>query len=228
MAMVNGVMRMTKLSAILTTVMCTVLAIHLTVAHETSSDTPYHEFPRQELTIEDFPATGYILDIGGGGEGVIGQMKPDQVVAIDINEQELIDAPGDPLKIVMDATDLKFLDNSFDTATCFFTLMYMNEQSQEQTFREVHRVLAPNGRFLVWDVYITRPEITEKRIAVFPFSFTLPHGKVINTGYGVRWPVNTHDLDYYKKLAKKAGFRVVREKSWSRSFFLELESTARD
>jgi len=33
----------------------------------------------------------------------------------------LEEAPAGPLKIVMDATDLKFLDSAFDTATAFAT-----------------------------------------------------------------------------------------------------------
>jgi ubiquinone/menaquinone biosynthesis C-methylase UbiE len=84
-------------------------------------------FEMQEITVEDFSADGPILDIGGGGEGIIGRMKTTQVVAIDISREELADAPAGPLKIVMDATDLKFLDGSFATATSFYTLMYIPE-----------------------------------------------------------------------------------------------------
>jgi hypothetical protein len=31
-------------------------------------------FDQQTVEIDDFPAEGFILDIGGGGEGVIGTM----------------------------------------------------------------------------------------------------------------------------------------------------------
>src|SRR5579864_4997675 len=86
-----------------------------------AADAPkMHVFDRQDFTVADFQASGYILDIGGGGEGIIGLMKPSQVIAIDLSKQELEDAPAGPLKIIMDATDLKFLDTSFDTATAFF------------------------------------------------------------------------------------------------------------
>ncbi len=37
---------------------------------------------------------GKILDIGGGGEGVIGRLYTSQVVAIDNNQAELDEAPG--------------------------------------------------------------------------------------------------------------------------------------
>ena len=71
--------------------------------------------PRQESTIPNFDATGWILDIGGGCRGTIGRVKPDQVVAIDISERELKEAPNTFLKIVMDATDLKFMDGARST-----------------------------------------------------------------------------------------------------------------
>ena len=36
----------------------------------------------QTVVLDDFPADGWILDIGGGGEAVIGQLKRTQVIAI--------------------------------------------------------------------------------------------------------------------------------------------------
>jgi len=76
-------------------------------------------FDQQEVVIGDFDAEGLILDIGGG-EGVIGQLKRDQVVAIDPNKRELEEAAEGPIKIVMSADELKFLDSSFNTVTSFF------------------------------------------------------------------------------------------------------------
>lgn len=74
-------------------------------------------FEMQDIVVEDFSTDGLILDIGGGGEGIIGRMKTTRDVAIDISRGELANAPVGPLKVVMDATDLKFLDGSFPTAT---------------------------------------------------------------------------------------------------------------
>ena len=39
-------------------------------------------FEREEVVVEDFEAAGFILDIGGGGEGVIGRLKGEQLIAI--------------------------------------------------------------------------------------------------------------------------------------------------
>ncbi len=49
-------------------------------------------FEKQEVIVNDFDFPGYILDIGGGGEGVIGKLKGEQVIAIDPNKRELEEA----------------------------------------------------------------------------------------------------------------------------------------
>src|SRR5512142_2404491 len=102
-----------------------------------------------EVVLADFLAEGLILDIGGGGEGVIGQLKGKQVVAVDLSKRELEDAPGEPLlKIVMDGRDLKFLDGAFPTVTVFFTFMYIDPADHAKVLAEIRRVLKPGGRLL--------------------------------------------------------------------------------
>lgn len=82
-------------------------------------------FEREEVIVDDFDTVGLILDIGGGGRGVIGELKNQQVIAIDPSKRELEGAVDGPLKIIMDATNLQFLDETFHTATSFYTLMYI-------------------------------------------------------------------------------------------------------
>jgi SAM-dependent methyltransferase len=190
--------------------------------HKPISQDRIYQFPTLNVVVEDFPAPGLILDIGGGGEGVIGQLKHQQVVAIDLLKRELEDAPGKPLlKIVMDARDLKFLDDDFSTATVFFTFMYIAAADHEQVFKELFRVLAPGGRLLIWDVIFPKRVDEKKDVALFPLKITLP-GKEINTGYGVGWPENEQGMDHYIVLAKKAGFEVITQKENEGWFFLEL------
>ena len=187
-----------------------------------------HVFERQDFIVADFQAKGYVLDIGGGGEGIIGQMKPQQVVAIDISKRELEEAPAGPLKIVMDATELKFLDASLETATAFFSLMYMKPETQRKVFAEVFRVLAHGGRWLIWDVVIPEVIETGTRGPVFRFRFQLP-GKVVQTGYGTFWPEQPIDRDHYKQLAVEAGFQIARAEQQSGQFqtvTLELRKPA--
>lgn len=56
---------------------------------------------------------GSILDIGGGGEGIIGQIYRDKVIAIDNCRQELDEAPDCCEKMLMEATNLLFEEQSF-------------------------------------------------------------------------------------------------------------------
>jgi ubiquinone/menaquinone biosynthesis C-methylase UbiE len=183
----------------------------LTAARSAASgDQPrMHDYERQDFVVADFEASGYVLDIGGGGEGIIGQMKPKQVIAIDLSKRELEEAPPGPLKIVMDATDLKFLDASFDTVTAFFSLMYMRPEIQQKVFAAVFRVLTPGGRWLIWDASIPAAFERDTRGPIYRFRFRLP-GKVVETGYGTFWPEKPMDLDYYKRLARATGFEIAR------------------
>jgi len=135
-------------------------------------------FDRQELTIPDFPANGFILDIGGGGEGVIGQLKGNQVISVDPYKEELENAPSTNLKIIMDGRDLKFIDNSFNTAVMFYTLLYINGADHEQVFREVKRVLKHGGRLLIWDVNLPVWKDAAKEFGIFRFVFRLPHKEI--------------------------------------------------
>jgi ubiquinone/menaquinone biosynthesis C-methylase UbiE len=176
-----------------------------------------HVFARQDFVVADFQALGYILDIGGGGEGIIGQMKPTQVIAVDLSKRELEEAPPGPLKIVMDATDLKFLDASFDTVTAFFSLMYMRPEIQQRAFAEVFRVLTRGGRWIIWDAAIPRALENDTRGPAFRFRFQLP-GKVVETGYGTFWPEKPMDLDYYKRLARETGFEIARAEQQAGAF----------
>ncbi len=177
--------------------------------------------PKLEVAVPDFPAEGLILDIGGGGEGVIGQLKGRQVVAIDLLKQELEDAPGGPLlKIVMDARALGFLDGSFDTATVFFTFMYVMPADHAKVFAELHRVLRPGGRLLVWDPVFPDKAAPEKPKIMYPLHVRLP-GKEINTGYGVGIREG-QAANHFVELAKAAGFELISRKDEAGWFHLEF------
>jgi ubiquinone/menaquinone biosynthesis C-methylase UbiE len=183
-----------------------------------------HQFQEQVVELGEIATDGYILAIGGGGESVIGQLMGRQVVAIDISRRELEHAPGDALKIIMDARDLLFLDKTFDTAASFFTLMYIDGADHPRVFEEAYRVLRPGGRFLVWDASFGKPP-EGKTVGVVPLTVKLPK-KVISTGYGVRWPEEPHDLAYYKRLALAAGFKLTKESAKDQWFYLEMQKPA--
>ena len=189
--------------------------------HDEISDDRLFYFETHEIVVSDFETDGYVLDLGGGGEGIIGRLKPDQVVAIDPNERELAEAATGPLKVVMDARDLRFLDDTFSAVTSFFTLMYIPGPDHTRVFDEVFRVLAPGGPFLIWDASLPLRGDREEDFAVFPLVIKLP-SEEISTGYGARWPEQVIDLDHYLDAAQSSGFEIVAKGTSERLVKLHL------
>lgn len=146
---------------------------------------------------------GTILDIGGGGEGVIGQLYGRQVVAIDNRREELEEAPDCCPKILMDATEMTFSDASFDHITSFYTLMFMTADEQQKTLREAFRVLKPNGEVHIWDCDIAcaypEPFVVDVEVQ-------LPDRR-IKTNYGVG-KMDAQSADSIHSICKSAGFVV--------------------
>ena len=173
----------------------------------------------QTLEVSRIETGGLILDVGGGGEGIIGRLNGKQVVAIDTREGELVDTRNEALKIVMDAADLKFLPKSFDVCTAFFSLMYIPKSIHQKVFEEVFRVLKDKGRFLIWDVRI--PEnVAGYKAFIVHLKVKLPNEEV-RTGYGVKW--QTQSLEYFKEMAKLTGFKATRESSKNEIFHIEIQ-----
>jgi ubiquinone/menaquinone biosynthesis C-methylase UbiE len=174
------------------------------------------------LDISNIRIEGRILDIGGGGEGVIAQIGKEQVIAIDKKKIELEGAPdsGD-LKIIMDAKDLKFIDNTFDTVTAFFTMMYIPFSDHNIIFQEIYRVLKKDGEFLLWDVNIPERTKDSKDIYGIYLHVKTPE-KIIETGYGGYW-VRKKDIEYYKEIAKNSGFKILEQKVEDQIFFLRFQ-----
>lgn len=172
----------------------------------------------QSIKLSPIETDGLILDIGGGGEGIIGKLNGGQVIAIDISERELRDTQNDAVKVVMNATDLKFLPESFDVCSSFFSLMYIPKDRHLKVFRETYRVLKNYGRFLVWD--ITIPEKRgDYKVFVVRLKVGLPH-ETIEAGYGVKW--KPQDIEYFEELAKETEFDIVDEWSKGDVFYLEM------
>jgi ubiquinone/menaquinone biosynthesis C-methylase UbiE len=179
----------------------------------------------QEIDLRSIDLKGKILDIGGGGEGIIGQMMGEHVISIDSRKTELEEAieAGDveSLKIIMDAKDLKFLDNTFRTVTAFFSLMYMPKNDHKQVLTEIYRVLKNKGEFLLWDPII--PENFEKKKDLFAIPIRVQiKDKKIQTGYGTHWN-KTQNIDYFLELTKTIGFKVIEQKVKDQILFIRLK-----
>lgn len=161
---------------------------------------------------------GRILDVGGGGEGVIGRLYPKQVVAIDNDADELYEAPGDFERLLMDAASLTFPDASFDAATFFYSLMFMTADVQRAALAEAARVLRPGGRLCIWDGAFDRawPE---------PFSVDLTidlDGETLRTTYGI-CKLDGQSMAQIAEICTALGLRPRRTEEDGEHFCLEFE-----
>lgn len=175
-----------------------------------------------EIDLAEVDMHGRILDIGGGGEGVIGQFKGDQVVAIDPSKRELKEAPkSKALNIVMDAKDLKFLDETFDSVSIFFTMMYIPLKDHKKIFKESYRVLKPNGELFLWDLIIPERKMVEKEIYVILLKIKIDQ-KIVDSGYGTKWE-KEQDAYSFLKLGEDVGFEVLEQKIEEDMFFIKYK-----
>ena len=179
----------------------------------------YYETSRQKINISNIHFSGRILDIGGGGEGVIARHSKERVVAIDIRADELAETPDLGLKIIMDACNLQFLDEYFDNITCFFSLMYMDLTQIDRFFSEAYRVLKKDGILWIWDA--TMPLDCSNDVFVAQLDLTISENEVITPGYGVSW-FREHSAEFIEQFYIKAKFEQLELKQNSESFFLKL------
>lgn len=177
-----------------------------------------------KIDLSNIELKGRILDIGGGGEGVIGQFKGEQVVAIDPNRSELEEAKSTKdLKIVMDAKDLQFLDNKFDTVTAFFTMMYIPIADHKKVFEEMQRVLKKDGEFVLWDLTIPNRGNIKKDIYGVRLNVKI-NDKIIESGYGILWN-KEQDMDHHSDLAKDIGFKILKKEEEKDTFYLRFRKS---
>lgn len=173
----------------------------------------------QVIELEPLAVDGLVLDIGGGGEGVIGRLMGRQVVAIDRSRSELEETTNEALKLEMDATDLKFLDGSFDAVTSFYTFMYMDYETHRKVLGEAHRVLRRGGALHVWDVAM-EPNAAGKPYILVSIEARLP-GETIKASYGHRQD-KLLTIESLSALGEEAGFTVAESRRLQDSFYLML------
>jgi len=173
----------------------------------------------QKIVLESIPE-GNIIDIGGGGEGIISQIGRERVTAIDKHQSEIDEAKHkapDATWVLADAKDLDYSNNHFDNATSFFSIMYMSNEDKIEVFKEVYRVLKPHGEFWVWDSSISK----EKGVFLIKIKAILPDKKVVRTAYGVSSKKQT--INITKETLENSGFKVEvveNKKNW---FFLKAK-----
>lgn len=151
---------------------------------------------KREIVMDASLFNGSVLDIGGGGEGIISQLHTNgTVIAIDIRASELEETPDCGIKCVMDATKLAFLDNQFDHVTFFFSLMYMSKEDAMKAIEEAIRVVRPTGVVDIWDLAIPEEVVEEgKDIFLQPLSITV-NDSIISTTFGCSISPDHIDFD---------------------------------
>jgi len=178
----------------------------------------YFTAQKQHINLTDVEISGRILDIGGGGEGVISRRYGGSVTAIDKRKDELEESPDFGLKVIMDARELKFLDNYFGSITCFYSLMYMGEEEVDKVLAEAYRVLAPKGSLWIWDTDMPYP--SEADVFMVPLEVSLPN-ETISTTFGIAWR-KSQSLDSVTQKCAAAGFTVIESGASGQRFFLKL------
>lgn len=162
---------------------------------------------------------GNILDLGGGGEGIIGRTYLSQVAAIDYRQEELDEAPDGFRKLCMDAAQLTFADAAFDHVTAFYTMMYMDKEKHEPALREAKRVLRRGGKLHIWDaeIELAEPEPFFAELDVFTGS------EHIHTTYGVVKPNAKQNAAYFLLLCKGLGLELVKREDLNGHFYLTFQ-----
>ena len=171
----------------------------------------------QKISIDLIP-DGSVIDIGGGGEGIIAQIGNERITAVDKHQSEIDEAKPNAPKanwILADASALSYSDDYFDNATAFFSGMYMSMETFEKVCKEVNRVLRNNGEFWIWDANISN----ENDLFLIRLHITLPNGKKIKTGYGVRGQ-KQNITEITKKLIE-AKFHIEKTENHGKWFFLK-------
>lgn len=181
-----------------------------------------YDFPQLEISLDDYGLKGPVLDIGGGGEGVIGQLLGRDVIAIDRRMDELLETPDGHHKVMMDARRLGFAGQFFPTLTAFFSLMYIpKREDQIAVFTESQRVLRPGGSLHLWDVTLPEEPLEGSDYFVVYLRYGV-RGKQRGTGYGMRWPGEKRDAAHYIALAEQAGLTCVRSNALEHGFYLQF------
>jgi len=171
----------------------------------------------QRIEIKSIPEKS-VIDIGGGGEGIIARIGKERITAVDKYQSEIDEAkPKAPEAkwIVADARNLDFPEEYFDNATAFFSLMYMSNEDKKDVIKEVSRVLKTGGEFWVWDTSIKKAE----GVFLIKIKVILPDNNIVKTAYGVSSKQQT--LVDIKRMLENTGFKVEIIEDKKKWYFLK-------
>lgn len=168
------------------------------------------ETPLQEIAFERLPGTGRILDVGGGGEGIVSRIEGSRVCAVDISLNEIREAQiygSGSQWLVSNGESLPFDNAVFETATIWFSLDYMADwKTKWAVLDEVRRVLRKKGSLSLMSSEIV---CGESRF-ILRMRYTLPDGSIYQTGYGVKGNQG-QTMDRISDIVRQTGFQIAKK-----------------
>jgi ubiquinone/menaquinone biosynthesis C-methylase UbiE len=179
-----------------------------------------HIVPLQEIHLERISSKGPILDVGGGGEGLVSRVEGSRVCSVDIKMNKIREAHiygSDNQWIASDARRLCFAENSFSVTAVWFSLGYFGDwQSKKRLFSEIKRVLEPEG---VVSIIASRIDCKEERF-LFNARFLFPDGDTSQVGYQVKGN-QEQTIEATQAALEEFYFKVTKIKDNEHWFMLE-------
>ncbi|MBD3159517.1 MAG: methyltransferase domain-containing protein [Candidatus Lokiarchaeota archaeon] len=164
--------------------------------------------PVQRIPLPSLPDKGLILDIGGGGEGIVSRIWRQRVCAVDIRMNKIREAHIYPVRntnwFLSDGASLCFESRAFGAVTQWFSLAYMRTwEKKREVIREAYRTLSTDGVLSIlaakiggqYEKYILRVR------------FELPDGTISETGYGLMGE-QTQSPEEAEEVLRDVGFSV--------------------
>ena len=189
--------------------------------HQTLFETPIQQVLLQELT-----DSGFVLDVGGGGEGFISRIGGERVCAVDIALNKIREARIHGMSstwIINDGKRLCFKSSSFSVATLCFTLGFIPEwDSKKEVLHEINRVLEENGQLILYFMIINE----DSDSFLFSGEFTLPDNSQSIMSYRVKGNQKQTE-SVVRSLLKESGFEPIDIDSheyWSRVIARKVDS----
>ncbi|MDD3804310.1 MAG: class I SAM-dependent methyltransferase [bacterium] len=177
------------------------------------------EIKINDIDFDKVDIKGKIIDIGGGGEGIVEKRFKKNVIAVDKSLRELTETENVSLKVASDGGALPFKDNSFDSAAFFFSMMYMPVSMRIRNLAEVNRVLKNNS-----SLHIFEPRVicrNYKPIHLIKVRMNVKTGgKRVNASYGSVFAKKSQNLSHFTKIGLLTGFSIEQVNDYREWFHI--------
>ncbi|MHA1926931.1 MAG: methyltransferase domain-containing protein [Candidatus Thorarchaeota archaeon] len=180
------------------------------------------ETPVQKIELKYLPQEGLIIDIGGGGEGLVSRIEASRVCAVDINLDKIREAMihGQVSQwILSDGRMLSAKNERFRVATLWFSLGYVRDwTAKAQVVSEVDRVLMQSGHISILGAKIA---CSEARF-VLRAHLHFPDGSISQMSYGMSGG-QKQDIETVAKLLQETGYGDITCEDNEYWFHIEAE-----